>query len=121
MKRLFAVLTVFLLAAAFAVAQSTAGQDAQSAGEQAKGAAKSTGKAVKKGATKAEDKVSGKIDINSATKEQLMTLTGIGDKTADKIIAGRPYATKRDLLNKKIVGAAEYAKIKDDIVAHKTK
>ena len=50
MKRVLAVLTVLLFAAAFAVAQESAGQEAQSAGSQAKGAAKSAGKAAKKGA-----------------------------------------------------------------------
>ncbi len=118
MKRILAVLTLLLFAGVFALAQSTAGQDTKAAGSQAKGAAKSTASATKKGATKAEDKVTGKIDINSASKEDLMKLEGVGDATADKIIAGRPYKTKRDLLDKKIVGAAEYAKIKDKIIAH---
>lgn len=62
-----------------------------------------------------------KIDINAASKDELMALPGIGDKTADKIVAGRPYKTKRDLLTKKIVPGATYDKIKDQIVAHQSK
>jgi len=59
-----------------------------------------------------------KIDVNSATKEELAALPGIGDATAQKIIDGRPYKTKRDLLTKKIVTQDEYDKVKDQIVAH---
>lgn len=57
------------------------------------------------------------MDINSATKEQLMTLPGIGDAYSQKIIAGRPYTAKNQLVQKKIIPQATYDKIKDMIIA----
>jgi competence protein ComEA len=57
------------------------------------------------------------IDINSAGKDSLMTLKGIGDAYADAIIKGRPYKSKKELVDRRIIPAATYAKIRPMIIA----
>jgi competence protein ComEA len=57
------------------------------------------------------------IDINSATVDELKTLTGIGDAYAKKIIDNRPYKRKDDLAQRKIVPQATYEKVKERIIA----
>ena len=57
------------------------------------------------------------LDVNSASKADLETLPGIGDAYAQKIIEGRPYQRKDQLVSKKVIPQATYDKIKDLLVA----
>ncbi len=143
MKAVFGLLLALTLFAAPALAQSTSstGQDttttktkksakkaadktkdaAATAADKTKDAASKTADKTKSTAAAAKDKATGadKLDINTATKEQLMALPGIGDKYSDAIIKNRPYTAKNQIVSKAGVPQATYDKIKDEIIAHR--
>ncbi|HEX4603638.1 MAG TPA: helix-hairpin-helix domain-containing protein [Candidatus Angelobacter sp.] len=106
--RFFGFLIAFALMANMGYAQGTAGSSGKDA------SAKKTSSAGAEKKTKKADLV----DINAAGKAELTALPGIGDAYSQKIIDGRPYNTKRDLLTRKILPQATYDQVKDSIIAH---
>ncbi len=100
MKRWIAAIVSFgLIAAAPAIAQ------------------KATPGSGKPAATTPAPKTESLVDINSATKDQLQELKGVGDARADAIIKGRPYKDAKELAEKKILPQNVYDGIKEKIVA----
>jgi competence protein ComEA len=57
------------------------------------------------------------IDINSASRDDLMSLEGIGEVRADAIIRARPFKAKTDLVERRLIPEALYDKIADKVIA----
>jgi DNA uptake protein ComE-like DNA-binding protein len=60
------------------------------------------------------------VDINSAKLEDLKKLPGIDQAEAEKIVEGRPYRTKDELLRKNVLSSAAYARIRDHVFARRS-
>ncbi len=125
MKRTLSVASLCLaavaLVASLSFAQGTPAASTPAATTPAAAAAAPAKTTTKTTTKKTTMKAADMVDINSASKEDLMKLPGVGDATADKIIAGRPYTSKAQLSAKGIVTKAQYAKIRSMVVAKQEK
>jgi competence protein ComEA len=116
MKRIAALLIAAAFAAGLLGAPPTGAQTTTA--PPAKPAAKDAAKEGKKAADEAKKAAKAEpVDINTASAEELQKIPGIGDAYSKKIIDGRPYVRKDDLVKKKVLPEAVYNKVKDQIVA----
>ena len=116
---LFAAISLSLSMVGLAQAKTPAKPSSAVKTQEAKKSAEPAAHKAHSGA--AAEKNAEQIDINTATKEQLMAVPGVGDAYADKIISGRPYKMKSELKTKKIVPDTAYSKISSKIIAKKKK
>ncbi len=101
--------------------ERTIREEAAKAAAEAKPKIEEAGRAVKAAVDGAkegwENGTQKKVDLNAATVDELTELPGIGKREARRIVAGRPYRDKHDLVSKKILSTATYEKLKDDVAA----
>src|SRR2546430_10962104 len=112
------LLTVASLIGLVACSSNQSSEDIKEKTAQATAEIKQGAKAVAEGVREgwSRDKP---LDLNAATKEQLLKLPGITPAQADRIIAGRPYDDPKDLVTRHILPQTEYDKISDRLTAKK--
>ena len=116
--KLWRPFAILLLAALAGCNQPQNSQDLKEKTAQATAQAKRDAKAVAEGIREgwSRDKA---LDLNTATRDQLLSLPGMTPAAADRVIAGRPYDEPGDLVTRRIVSKAEYDKIADRVTVKK--
>jgi|ERR1022692_3134573 DNA uptake protein ComE-like DNA-binding protein len=112
------VFIVFLIATLVGCTQQQSSQDLKEQTAQATADVKRDAKAVAAGISEgwSRDK---QLDLNTATRDQLLSLPGVTAEEADRVIAGRPYSEAGDVVTRRIMPKTEYDKIADRITAKK--
>jgi competence protein ComEA len=111
------VATILLVAALTACTkQQQSPEQIRQQTAQATAEAKSDAKAVAEGLREGWNR-DRRLNLNSASKDQLLELPGISDSEADRVIAGRPYGSSDELVGRRIISKAEYDKISDRVEA----
>src|SRR5258708_29346551 len=112
------VFTILLLAALAGCTQQQNSQDLKEQTAQARAEVKRDAKAVAGGIIEgwSRDKP---LDLNIATREQLLSLPGVTAAEADRVIAGRPYNEPGEVVTRRIMTKGEYDKIADRVTAKK--
>jgi DNA uptake protein ComE-like DNA-binding protein len=114
LARLFAAVLAFVLVCSAGLVQT--GNAATGQAADAKTSTAATGKSEGQ-SSPSSTSASKLVDLNSASKADLEALPGIGPAYSQKIIDGRPYRAKTDLVRKKVIPQATYDKIKDKVIA----
>jgi DNA uptake protein ComE-like DNA-binding protein len=112
------VFTLLLLAALVGCTQQQKSQDLKEQTAQATAEMKRDAKAVAAGIREgwSRDKP---LDLNTATKEQLLSLPDVTSAQADRVISGRPYSEPSEVVTRRIMTKIEYDKIADRVTAKK--
>jgi DNA uptake protein ComE-like DNA-binding protein len=112
------VFMFFLLAILAGCTQQQNSQDLKEQTAQATADVKRDANAIAAGISEgwSRDK---QLDLNTATRDQLLSLPGVTAAEADRMIAGRPYSEAGDLVTRRIMPKAEYDKIADRVTAKK--
>ncbi|MGB6385314.1 MAG: helix-hairpin-helix domain-containing protein [Terriglobales bacterium] len=90
--------------------------EARAKAEAATAEAKNDAKAVAEGIKEGWNRTS-PLDLNTATREQLVSLPGLTTREADRVIAGRPYNDPGDLVTRHIIPKTEYDRIADRVTS----
>jgi DNA uptake protein ComE-like DNA-binding protein len=120
--RRFTTIGIAALIAAFAASAVVVASGSASSAKAAPSGSAAAPAAPKAGTAPAPaDPKAGLLDLNSATRAELIALPGIGEAYADKIIAARPFHAKNELIQKNIIPDAIYKKIQPFVIAKQSK